>query len=134
MQIVVPILFFLFLIEFSTLKEKDHSDVMLIEEIATSFKTGSSKDLAKFFDNGIELNLDGTQGEYSKNQAELVMRDFFKKFPPVDFRIIHQGSTLEQILYLIGDFRTESLNFRILLKGKSDKENLKIYRLDIVRE
>jgi hypothetical protein len=134
MQIVVPILLSCFFIVFPTLKENDPSDVMLIEEITTSFKTGSSKDLAKFFDNGIELNINGTQGEYSKIQAELVMRDFFKKFPPVDFRIIHQGSTLEQILFLIGDFQTENLGFRILLKGKSSKENVKIYSLDIVRE
>ncbi|MFD2035094.1 DUF4783 domain-containing protein [Belliella marina] len=103
------------------------------EVIFTSFKNGSSRELARFFDNGIELNINGYQGEYSKNQAELVIRDFFKKYPPENFEIIHEGFSGEQIKHYIGTYTSLGESYRILLRGKLQQEEYRIYSLEIIK-
>ncbi len=109
-----------------------HSDD-LKEEILLVFQSGSSKDLARFFENGVDININGNQGDYSRNQAELVMRDFFRKFPPVDFHLLHEGNNSEQIIYYIGAYKSEDTTFRIFIRGKKDNATIKFYSLDIVK-
>jgi hypothetical protein len=75
----------LFIVFSFTQARSTNSTSSSIDGIVSVFQLGSSKELAKYFDSGIDININGNQGDYSKNQAELVMRDFFKKFPPVDF-------------------------------------------------
>lgn len=106
-----------------------------IDQIASSIKNNSSKDLAQFFDSSVEIKLGETRGDYSKNQAEIVMRDFFKKFPAVNFFVLQQGESPEKILYLIGKYQSKTDSFRILVKGKFKVDNqLKIYQLEFTKE
>ncbi|WP_235062821.1 DUF4783 domain-containing protein [Indibacter alkaliphilus] len=104
-----------------------------IDDIVSTFKYGSSRDLARFFDNGIDINISGIQGDYSKNQAEQVMRDFFKKFPPSDFTIVHKGNGTDLIINYIGNYKSDNSEFRVFIKGKKNDENIRIYSLDIVK-
>lgn len=106
-----------------------------IDQIASSIKNNSSKDLAQFFDSSVEIKLGETRGDYSKNQAEIVMRDFFKKFPAVNFFVLQQGESPEKIRYLIGKYQSKTDSFRILVKGKFKVDNqLKIYQLEFTKE
>ncbi|WP_236252733.1 DUF4783 domain-containing protein [Echinicola sp. 20G] len=105
-----------------------------VEEIAISIKAGSSKDLSAFFENNVELSINGNEGDYSRNQAELVIRDFFKKFPPSDFEVVHKGKSGSQIHYFIGTYDSAGIDFRILVKCKQDDNEKKIYSIDINKE
>ena len=67
----------------------------VINNVRTAIKAGSSKELVKSFNNMVELNFEGAKSNYSKSQAELVMKEFFKKYPPQDFQYIHKGSSKE---------------------------------------
>jgi hypothetical protein len=93
-----------------------------------------SKELASFFDKGIELNINGNQGAYSKVQAELVMRDFFSKNPPEDFEIIHQAGNGDQVLYFIGNYLSDNFLYRVFIKSKTIEEDFRIYSMDIISE
>lgn len=106
-----------------------------IDEIALSIKNSSSKDLAQFFDSSVEIKLGETRGDYSKSQAEIVMRDFFKKYPAINFIILQQGESAEKIRYIIGKYQSNTDSFRILVKGKSKiDEQLKIYGIEFTKE
>jgi len=104
------------------------------DEIALSIKAGSSKELSSFFESNVELNINGNEGDYSKNQAELIIRDFFKKFPPLDFEIVHKGKSGNQINYFIGTYKSSGADFRILIKCKVIQEENRIYSMDFNRE
>ncbi|GAB3650495.1 hypothetical protein GCM10028791_17810 [Echinicola sediminis] len=104
------------------------------EEITLSIKAGSSKELSSLFENNVELNINGNEGDYSKNQAELIIRDFFKKFPPADFDIVHKGKSGNQINYFIGTYKSAGSNFRMLIKCKAVKGENRIYSMDINKE
>lgn len=104
------------------------------EDIAQSIQSGSSKTLAAYFNSSIVLNINNNTGDFSKNQAELIFRDFFRKFPPQDFEVIRQGESTEPLWYFIGNYRSEEDIFKVLIKGKSDQEALIIYSVDFTKE
>ncbi|WP_106568806.1 DUF4783 domain-containing protein [Cecembia rubra] len=104
-----------------------------IEEIVTVFQSGSSRELARFFAQGIDININGNQGDYSKSQAEVVMRDFFKKFPPMDFQLLHKGNNSDQIIYYIGNYKSEETVFKVFIRGRKEQNEFKVYSLDIVK-
>lgn len=106
-----------------------------IDKITLSIKNSSSKDLAQYFDNSVEIKLGDSRGNYSKKQAEIVMRDFFKKFPANNFIVLQQGESAEKISYLIGKYQSKSDTFRVLVKGKFKVDNqIKIYGLEFTKE
>jgi len=95
----------------------------VINGLRTAIKAGSSKELVKSFNTMVELNFEGAKKTYSKSQAELVMKEFFKKYPPDDFQYIHKGSSKEGLTYVIGKYTYESGSFRvwILVKKFDDR-------------
>ena len=115
-----------------SLEVNAQSDV--INNMRTALKTGSSKEFVKNFNNMVELNFEGEKSNYSKSQAELVLKEFFKKYPPVDFQYIHQGSSKQGLTYVIGKYTFENGSFRVwILIKKFDKDFL-VDSIDFSRE
>jgi hypothetical protein len=104
-----------------------------LTELSVYFKTGSSKDLARYFDQAINLNINGRQGDYSKNQAEFILKDFFIKYPPDDFKVLHQGENRGPTMFFVGSYMTDSNQFRILIKGTNKGDLIKIFSLEIIK-
>lgn len=97
----------------------------VINNLRAAIKAGSSKELVKNFNTMVELNFEGAKSNYSKSQAELVMKEFFKKYPPEDFQYIHKGSSKEGLTYVIGKYTFESGSFRVwILVKKFDEQYL----------
>jgi len=106
-----------------------------VENISKAIKDGSSKELAPHLDAAVEIKLGDIRGDYSKSQAELVMRDFFKKYPALDFIILQRGESSEHIHYIIGTYRSASDSFKVLVKTRAKADNLlKIYALEFTKE
>ncbi len=78
-----------------------YAQEVVIDNAKTAIKSGSSKELSSYCNKVVELNFDGDKSTYSKTQAEFVLRDFFKKYPPTDFEYIHQGASREGLRYAI---------------------------------
>lgn len=82
--------------------------------IVAAFKTGNAKDLAKYFNNTIELVIFDKEGIYNKPQAEQILKDFFAKNPLTkdSFRLIHEVGK-EASKYVIGNLYTTKGVYRI---------------------
>lgn len=91
----------------------------VINNVRASLKAGSSKELVKSFNTKVELNFDGKKSTYSRTQAEFVLKDFFKKYPPTDFQYIHQGASRQGLTYVIGNYSYDGGSFRVLLYIKN---------------
>lgn len=88
--------------------------VDISQEIATCIRTGNAKELAKHFGTNIDLTLAGKEDMYSKAQAEQIMRGFFQKNPPLQFRLTHQPAGSGASQYGIGTYQsTQHKQFRI---------------------
>ena len=48
-----------------------------IDEVIAAMKAGNAAEIARFFDNTVEINMPDKSNSYSRSQAELVLKDFF---------------------------------------------------------
>jgi len=75
------------------------------EELKSAIKLGSSKELSVFFKDEVEITIQDEKQIYKKEQAEAVMKKFFTQYPPIDFQIIHKGTSKEGLKYIIGQYK-----------------------------
>lgn len=109
-------------------------DVNTIDPIIAALESGSSYELAKYFDSSISLNINGQQGDYSKNQAELVLKDFFKKNPAQGFSILYQKENQGSISTYIGEYESTSGSYRVFIKvSQINTATFRIYSLEFVK-
>lgn len=106
----------------------------VINNVRASLKAGSSKELVKSFNTTVELNFDGKKSTYSRTQAEFVLKDFFKKYPPTDFQYIHQGASKQGLTYVIGKYFYEGGSFRVLLYIKNFNGKYLVDLIDFSKE
>jgi hypothetical protein len=111
-----------------------HAQEEVINNVKMAMKTGSSKELSQYFGSMVELNFDGEKSSYSKSQAEFVLKDFFKKNPPVNFEYIHQGSSKQGFRYAIGKYTITNSSFRIWILFKKDDSRYYVDTIDFTRE
>ncbi len=104
---------------------------LTLDEVITAIKSGSSSQLAKFFDNTVEITLPNKNNTYSKSQGELVLKDFFNINPVKDFAIERKGENDGSQL-IIGTLVTKNGEFHttIYLKQKGDKQLLQEIRFE----
>jgi hypothetical protein len=96
-----------------------------IEEVITAIKAGNAAEVARYFDNTVEINLTDKSNSYSKSQAELVLKDFFTTNPVKSFTVNHKGENAGS-QFCIGTLVTKNGIFRstVYMKLKGDKQIL----------
>ena len=105
-----------------------------IDEITETIHSGSSKALGKLLDDNVTLNINNTLSDYSKNQAEQVLRDFFRKNPPKELIILHQDESADKPWYIIGKYLSKETDFKVLIKGIKQGESLIISSIEFTKE
>jgi len=88
------------------------------DTIAASIKAGDAHSIALHFDKTVEIKTDDKSITYSKNQAELVLKDFFIRIVPKSFNIIHRGSSAKGARYIIGTLESAQGNYRCFVYVK----------------
>jgi len=103
------------------------------DKLVQAFREGNADALAPHFNERFQLTLLGTDHRVSQPQAKEIMRDFFKKYPPVSFEIIHKGDKKDSN-FAVGTLRTKSETFRINLFFKKVGEQNLLHLLEIEEE
>ncbi|MDQ3393467.1 MAG: DUF4783 domain-containing protein [Bacteroidota bacterium] len=127
-------IYLIIIFSFLFLNISAHAQSDVISNVKTAMKSGSSKELSKYFNDMVELNINGTKTSYSKTQAEFVMKDFFKNHPASDFQYVHQGASKEGIKYAIGKYTYNDGSFRVLVLIKQIKGNYLVDLIDFSKE
>jgi hypothetical protein len=102
-----------------------------IDEVVNAMKNGDAAQIAKYFDNTVEITMPDKSNSYSKNQAEIVLRDFFSTNGVKSFDVIHKGENAGS-QYCIGTLVTKNGSFRttVFMKQKNDKQLLQEIRFE----
>ncbi len=106
----------------------------VLEDISTAMKAGSSKELIKFCNSNLEIKLDGKTSNYSKAQAEVILKDFFLKNPAKGFQYIHQGTSPEGMKYTIGSYQVDNGKYRVVMLIKKVNADFKIDTINFTKE
>ncbi len=119
---------------FFALPQQASAQSEVINNLRAALKTGSSKELVKNFNAMVELNFEGEKSNYSRSQAELVMKEFFKKHPPLDFQYAHQGASKQGLTYVIGKYSFENGSYRVWVLIKKFEDSYLVDSIDFSRE
>lgn len=103
-------------------------------EIKAAIRSGSSRDLARFFNNTIEIGLDGEKSSYSKTQAEFVLKNFFTKNAPAGFEFDHQGSSDNGQRYAIGTYNSKGGAYRVFVVVKQANGTYLLDTIDFTKK
>ncbi|MDW3208955.1 MAG: DUF4783 domain-containing protein [Reichenbachiella sp.] len=91
------------------------------ENVKLALNAGSAKELIKYFNEVTELKIDDSGANYSRIQAESVLRDFFQQNQVENFDYIHKGASPEGLKYNIGMYNAKSGTFRVVILLKEIK-------------
>jgi hypothetical protein len=104
-----------------------------IDEVISSLRSGNAAELAKNFDDNIELSLPDKSDSYSKAQAQLIVKDFFSNNGVKGFELKHKGESPGGH-FCIGTLQTNAGSFRtnVFMKMKNGKEVVKEIRFQAI--
>lgn len=95
-----------------------------IDNVINALKAGNSSGLARYFDSYIDITMPEKSNNYSKSQAELVLKDFFSNNGVRNFEVKHKGDNEgNNGQYCIGTLLTKNGNFRVnvFMRSKNDR-------------
>lgn len=106
----------------------------VIAQVTETIKAGSAKELSKFLNPTVDVTIEGKVENYSRAQAEFVLRDFFKAHPPNEFAIIHQGQSKGGQPFAIGQYKSQGDTYRVWMKLKVTDNQQLIQEISFVRQ
>jgi hypothetical protein len=98
---------------------------MEIEDIVGALKTGNASQLSRYFDIRVDITLPDKSDNYSRAQAEMVIKDFFGNNSVRNFETKYKGEN-NGSKYCIGTLKTRNGDYRtkLFMKQKDSKQVL----------
>ena len=100
------------------------------DAIAGYFKTSESRNIAGYFAPLIEMNILMEENEYSKAQAELIIKDFLSKNKPVSVKVVHRINSNPNFRFAVLSLHCEKNKFRVSISMAKDGE---LYFIKVIR-
>jgi hypothetical protein len=101
------------------------------DKITVAIEKADAKTIAGFFDDKVELGILDIKNFYSKEQAEVVLKNFFKENPPTSFIIQHKGGKATNG-FSIGIYKSGENSFRIYyhIREKNNKTIIPLFKVE----
>jgi len=100
------------------------------ESVVVALKSGNANLLSRFFDTRVDITLPEKSDNYSRSQAEMILKDFFSNNGGVKaFELKHRGEN-NGANYVIGLLTTNNGRYRttLFMKQKGEKQLLQEMR------
>ncbi len=93
------------------------------DNIVKALSKGDAAELAKYFDNQVEVTLPAKSNSYSKAQAEVIVKSFFSENKVSGFTTKHKGDSPGGY-YFVGTLQSGNSNYRthVFIKNKNGNE------------
>jgi pyridoxal/pyridoxine/pyridoxamine kinase len=104
------------------------------DEVVTAIKSASSAEVSRYFNSNVELTILTSEGVYSKQQAEIIVKNFFSSNPPKSVVIQHKGSSAQGSKYAIANYECAQGKFRVYIFMKESAGKMLIHELRFEKE
>lgn len=96
-----------------------------IEEVVSAMRTGDANQLSKYFDDRVDIQFPTKTENYSRAQAEMILKDFFSTNSVKNFQVKHTGEN-NGAQFCIGLLQTRNGNYRtkLYMKQKGERQVL----------
>ncbi len=103
-----------------------------IDDVVTAMRSGNATQLSKYFDSRVDISLPGKSDNYSKSQAEMILKDFFSSNEVKSFQVKHKGEQ-NGSQFCIGLLQTRTGNYRtkFFMKQKGDHQVVQELGFDV---
>jgi hypothetical protein len=105
-------------------------DQDFFSELGNAFRSGSVKDISKYFAATVDITLPSADDQYSKAQAEVMLKNFFDSHSPNGFKLEHQGASSNG-KYMVGSLTTSKGTFKVYVFVKDSGGQRTISELKI---
>lgn len=108
----------------------------IIDDITAAIRSGSPKNISKYFIENIDLKVIEQEDVYSKQQAEMILKDFFTKHAVKAFTVAHKSEAKNGSQYVIGTLDTSNGKFRtyFLIKTTGAQTLIQQFRIETENE
>ncbi|HHV02420.1 MAG: DUF4783 domain-containing protein [Bacteroidales bacterium] len=100
---------------------QDAESKVVFTSIGNDLKSGDAATFAQWFAEDIEIDVLGTAGVCSRSQARQLMKNFYSRYTPKSFTIVHLSGSLP-MRYCIGTLIAGGERFRVTLFVKSQRD------------
>jgi hypothetical protein len=104
------------------------------DDVAVAIKSANAKEVAKYFNSSVELTVLDNEGVYSKQQAEVILKNFFSQNPPRSVLINHRGSSAQGSKYAIATYECQKGRYRAYIFMKDSGAGMVIQELKFEKE
>ena len=101
--------------------------------IGKYLQSGDYEKLSAWFADNLELDMLGAVNNCTRNQAKLIMKNFFTNYTPKKFSIIHKSGKAP-MKYAVGSLSAGGERFRVILYVKTSDAESHIEQLKVERE
>lgn len=90
-----------------------------ISDVIAGFNSGYSDAIGSHLNDNVELVMKSVDNVFTKQQTKTILADFFKKNPPLKFKLMHKGEK-ENAQYVIGNLETTTGSYRVYFLIKNN--------------
>lgn len=101
--------------------------------IGKYLQSGDYDKLSAWFADNLELDMLGAVNNCTRNQAKLIMKNFFANYTPKKFSVIHKSGKAP-MKYAVGTLSAGGERFRVILYVKTTNAESHIEHLKVERE
>lgn len=114
----------------ASLVSAQQSDILPALEKA--LMAGNSRDIAAHFSDHVNLAIPGTDGVYSKEQAGVILKDFFTRNKPTHYKTSHKGKSGEGASYFVGTLTCGKKKFSlyVLMRDGGAKSTIRQFQVE----
>lgn len=120
------------LISLTTLNAQT-SEQDVFSPIGKYFQAGDYEKLSAWFADNLELDILGAINNCTRNQAKLIMKNFFTNNTPKKFEIVHKSGKAP-MKYAIGNLSAGGSEFRVILFVKISDSTSYIQQIKIEKQ
>lgn len=117
----------------SPLMAQDAASQALFTSIGDDLKSGDATAFSKWFADDMEVDILGSTGVCSKSQARQVMKNFYSKYTPKLFSIVHLSGAIP-LRYCIGTLYAGGERFRVTLYVKTTRDVHTLQQIRVEKE
>ncbi|MFN3446881.1 MAG: DUF4783 domain-containing protein [Bacteroidia bacterium] len=104
------------------------------DDIVNALKSNNAKEVSKFLNSTVELTINDNEGVYSKQQAEMMIKNFLINNQPKNIAIKHRGSSGQSAKYAIANYETAQGKFRVYIFMKDSGSGMLVHEMRFEKE
>ena len=103
------------------------------DDVVGAIKISNAREISKFMNSSVELTINNNEGVYSKQQAEIMLKNFFSQNSFKSIAIQHRGVSPDA-KYAIANYETSQGKYRVYIFMKDGGSGLLVHEMRFEKE